>query len=194
MVIYHTGMRPNEVLALKIKDINIKKDLITIVPDDQRDNSKTKNIREVPMSQELSLLIKEWLKHEHSDECYLFGSPFTPGRGNSGYHKAGRGANHPDYFKPSMTRISRDTVTKLWNTLIISNKELGIKKYLYASKHTGSDDKILAGIDVDALKDMYGHTSKYMTLTYITKLKEVHQQQIKNLAPAFVPANPTPSQ
>lgn len=39
--------------------------------------------------------------------------------------------------------------------------------------------------DLEALKEMYGHTSKYMTLEYVTKLKEIHRKQIIALSPDF---------
>lgn len=183
MVEYDTGMRPNEILALQMKDVDLIRRTITIVPELSRDNSKTKNIRYVPITNSLLLLLREWLKETPPAGWYIFGSPYESGRGNSGSAKHGRGSMHPDYFKPSGTRIKRDTVTRLWKKLIID--DLGIKKYLYAGKHTGADDKILAGIDLEALKEMYGHTSKYMTMEYVTKLKEIHRKQIIELSPDF---------
>jgi integrase len=183
MMTYHTGMRPNEVLALKRSDVDLTKRIISIVPETSRDNSKTKNIRIVPLCDELYFLLKEWLKDMVPAEYYVFGSPFTSGRGNSGSSKTGRGVTHPDYFRPSFTRIKRDTITKLWKKIVID--DLKINKHLYAGKHTGADDKIMAGIDLEALKELYGHSSKFMTMNYVTKLKEIHHKQIKALSPEF---------
>ncbi|HLA51975.1 MAG TPA: site-specific integrase, partial [Flavitalea sp.] len=183
MMIYHTGMRPNEVLALRVSDINMATKVITLNPDADRDNSKTKGIRLIPLVDSLFLLLREWLEHDHQPGCYIFGSPFSPGRGNAGSSTKGHGAFHEKYFRPSMTRIKRDTVTKLWKKVVIDT--LQIKKHLYAAKHTGGDDKIMAGIDLEALKEMYGHTSKFMTMKYITKLKEIHHKQIIALSPDF---------
>jgi len=45
-------------------------------------------------------------------------------------------------------------------------KKLGIEKHQYALKHTGADDKILAGVPLEALRDLYGHSSKLMTEKY----------------------------
>lgn len=178
MIIYNAGMRPNEVLALRPSDIDLNKRLILLVPDKGRDNSKTKKIRHIPISDSLFVLLKEWLKHEHQPGDYLFGSPYASGKGNQG-----TGVKHADYFKPSPVRIKRDTLTKLWKRIVIDG--LGINKHFYAAKHTGSDDKILSGISVDALQSMYGHTSKFMTLKYITELKEIHAREIRDKSPEF---------
>lgn len=184
MIIYNTGMRPNEVLALRPSDVDLEKRLIKIIPDQERDNSKTKNIRHVPISESLFVLLKQWLKHEHKLNYYLFGSPYESRKGLRGSTTGGfRGVMHPDFFKPSPTRIKRDTLTKLWKKVIIDG--LGISKHFYSAKHSGADAKILAGISIDALQSMYGHTSKYMTLKYITELKEIHAREIREKSPEF---------
>lgn len=194
-VLYHTGIRPKEILALRIKDINLKKQVITIVPDLARENSKTKSLRLVPISDQLLPFLAELELHAYPEDYYVFGSPFAAGMGNrgagsekwtqkDGKKKTGvQGARRSDYFMPSSGQIKRDTVTKLWKDIIIDG--LGINKHLYALKHTGADDKILAGIDLDALRDLYGHRSKYMTETYAKKVKEVYSTQIRAKSPAF---------
>jgi len=183
MVIYHTGIRPKEVLALKVKDINRDNSEITIVPNLTAENSKTKNIRKVPINQHLQLLIREFRLQDYSKDFYIFGSPFEAGKGNRGSSKTGSGVFHVDYFKPSLISIKRDTVTKLWKKIV--KDKLQINKYQYAMKHTGADDKILAGIDLDALRELYGHSSKFMTEKYARKVKEVYREQIMVNSPAF---------
>ncbi len=44
MCIFYGGIRPKEVLSLKIKDIDFKQQLIKIIPDLESENSKTKTI------------------------------------------------------------------------------------------------------------------------------------------------------
>jgi len=183
MCIYHTGIRPKEVLSLRIKDINKDLSEITILPDLVSENSKTKKIRKVPVNLHLQPFIRELKLNDYPDDYFIFGSPFLPGLGNKGSTTNGRGATHPDYFKPSLTQIKRDTVTKLWKKIV--KDHLKIDKYQYALKHTGSDDKILAGISLDALRDMYGHSSKYMTEKYARKIKEVYRDQIIEKSPSF---------
>ncbi len=180
MVVYHTGIRPKEALALKISDVNFQRKIITIKPDLLLENSKTKSIRIVPINEHLLQLLYNHCNNFNEQNCYLFGSPFESKVGNRGY---GYGSKRNDYFSPSFVQIKRDTPTKLWNSIVI--KKIGIKKYMYALKHTGADDKILAGIDIDALQSMYGHTSKFMTAKYISKLKDVHNEKIRILSPNF---------
>lgn len=184
MSLYQTGVRPKELLALKIKDVDLINHQILIKPDLNLENSKTRKIRKVPISNELVPFFRELELHNYSRECFLFGSTNEPGKGNCGSAAGGaRGAMHPDYFKPSFVRVKRDTVTKLWKRIV--KDELGIDKYLYAAKSTGADDKILAGIPVDALREMYGHSSKQMTERYISVLQKLNAKQIIEKSPGF---------
>ncbi len=200
-IVYHTGIRPKELLALRIADVDMKRRLITIVPDLKEENSKTNFIRPVPISNALYPFFREMYLEQYSGEFFLFGSPFEPGKGNRGAgsvrHPWGqrRGHNHqfgifgamrPDYLTPSPWQASRDTVGRLWKVLIKDPETgLGINKCLYAAKHTGADDKILAGIDLDALRNLYGHRSKQMTERYAKQVKEVFYSNIRTHAPAF---------
>lgn len=43
---------------------------------------------------------------------------------------------------------------------------MGVNKYLYASKHTGADDKIDVGLSLKEIQIMYGHASESMTKRY----------------------------
>lgn len=184
LVIYQTGIRPKEILALRIKNIDLINSQITIIPDLEAETSKTKKIRKVPISKNLLPFLRELGLQEYSRECFVFGSMSEPGKGNKGSGKGGvRGAMHPDYFKPSMVRIKRDTVTKFWKRIIID--KLGIQKHLYAAKHSGANSMIQAGIDLDTLKELFGHSSKLMTEKYASAVKKVRFNEIIEKAPAF---------
>ncbi|HKZ67815.1 MAG TPA: tyrosine-type recombinase/integrase [Chitinophagaceae bacterium] len=174
-MLYHTGIRPKEILALKIPDINLEKKLITIASDIKEENSKTTNVRHVAISNQLMPFLKELQLNKYPSSYYVFGGKKT---GPSGAMKN-------DFFSPSPNHVKRDTVTKLWKTIVING--LKINKHLYALKHTGADDKILAGIELDALRELYGHTSKLMTEGYAKKIREVNRKQIIENAPAFAP-------
>jgi integrase len=199
-VLYHTGIRPKEILALRISDVDLGKQLITIAPDIAQENSKTTALRHVAISNQLLPYLKAMCFENFPSSYYVFGSPFGPGgnRGSVAWVSVGKsadgkktglsGAMRPDYFKPSPNHIKRDTVTRFWNKLVMDPfNGLGINKHLYALKHTGADDKILAGIDLDALRELYGHKSKLMTETYAKKVREVNRKQIIENAPAFAP-------
>lgn len=185
-VLYYTGIRPKEILSLKVKDIRLNDNLIVIQPVISEENSKTINVRYVAINPYLKEILREMLATNPPPEHYLFGSCYSGG-GNRGSAGSGlSGAMHPDYFRPSPFKVKRDTATKLWKKLIID--ELGINKYMYALKHTGADDLILAGVSTDALKEMFGHTSKLTTEIYTSKVKAVRRSEIIEKAKAFAVA------
>ena len=107
-------------------------------------------------------------------EYYLFGSFREAGKGNIGKYKD---------FIPGPTKINRDTATKRWEKIV--KKGLGIDMNLYAMKHLGADRKILAGLEIDSLRELYGHTSKLMTEKYARVIKEVHRKNILENSPAL---------
>jgi integrase len=184
MVTFHTGIRPKEVLALRIKDVDLNRALITIIPDLEEENSKTKKIRKVPVNNHLLSFLRELQLQNYPSDYYIFGSPYPAGQGNRGSAKGQlTGAMHPDYFKPSTTRIKRDTITKLWKKIVIDH--LGIEKYQYAMKHTGANDKIMAGMDLSVLQELYGHSSKLMTMKYASAVKDVYRSEIIEKSPEF---------
>lgn len=183
LVIYHTGIRPKEVLALRISDLDLKGQMIKIVPDLDEENAKTKKVRRVPVNNELLFYLYQLELHKYPEDYYIFGSPFGPGGNRGSAPGAIMGAMRPDYFLPSQNRIKRDTVTKLWHEVV--KKKLGIDKYLYSMKHTGGDDKILAGVDLDALRSMYGHGNKRMTEIYTKQIKNVYRNEIIEKSPSF---------
>lgn len=180
MVIYHTGIRPKEVLALKISDLNFENGMIIIKPNLEAENSKTKKIRMIPMCEHLYLLMKQLCSgFENRKDYYVFGSPFDK-KGNKGRNG---GSKNKKFFSPSLNKPKADTPNRLWKILI--KDELGIDKYLYANKHTGTDDKLLAGLDLDSLRELYGHSSKFMTQKYASQLKNISFDKIKRFSPNF---------
>jgi site-specific recombinase XerD len=56
---------------------------------------------------------------------------------------------------------------------------------MYAMKHLGANKKILAGLDIDSLRELYGHSSKLMTEKYATVIKELHRKEILDKSPDF---------
>ncbi|MFT3825124.1 MAG: tyrosine-type recombinase/integrase [Chitinophagaceae bacterium] len=186
MIIYHTGIRPKEILALQVPDVQLSKRNIKIVPSSKKKNSKTKKIRNVPINDHLLPLLKTLDFEKYPADHYIFGSPLPNGPRGCKLHLGvyERGIGRPDYFTPSAFRIRRDTVTKFFNKVV--RKELGINKFMYGLKHTGADDNILAGIPLDALKTIYGHHSKYMTEIYAKKIKQVYRDLIITKSSGFL--------
>jgi integrase len=136
--------------------------------------TKPKRKRIVPINQHLMVHYKN-MNFEHlPKEYYLFGSFREPGKGNIGKYKD---------FISGPTHINRDTATKRWEKIV--KKGLGIQMNMYALKHHGANMKILAGLELDSLRELYGHTSKLMTEKYAKVVKEVHRKNILENSPAF---------
>jgi integrase len=170
LTIFHTGIRPEEILKITLKMVDLNKSEI-ILP---AGITKTKKKRIVPINKHLMDYYSKMELHDLPDHFYLFGSFRNPGKGNLGKHKD---------FIPAPTKLKRDTATKRWEKIV--KKGLGITMNMYALKHLGANRKILAGLDLDSLRELYGHSSKLMTEKYATIVKEVHRNNIMENSPAL---------
>lgn len=167
MIIYHTGIRPKEVLAMKIKSYLKEDNMFKLDPGDPGDeNTKNGKRRYAPVNRHLQNIIANLKLDNCPDDWYIFSTN----------------------FKPGPKRLHRNTASKWWKKIIMappSKGGLGLPFHLYDLKYWGGDDKILAGVDLNALKELYGHSSKRMTVKYLTKLKQIHFNQILEKSPAF---------
>jgi len=189
-LIYHTGIRPKEVLALEVGDISLDELIITIAPEEGSENSKTKNVRKVPINPHLYEQLVGLNLQDFPDEFYVFGTPMKRNCGSASKEDGNRvfGAMRTDYLTPNRFRIKRDTVTKLWKKLVIDEPPtgLGIKKHLYAAKHTGTDDKTDEGLALTDIQVLYGHSSEAMTARYKKRKRENEaKKEILAKSPAF---------
>ncbi len=106
---------------------------------------------------------------------YLFGSFKEPGKGN-------RGSNQllPSLI-PAPTKTKVDTTTRLWEKIV--KKELKIDVTMYSMKKYGANKKLEAGISIDAIQNVHGHSTKEMTHIYLTNLNEVSRKEISEKTP-----------
>jgi len=169
VTIFHTGIRPDELLGIKIGDIDLKNYYIKLKAPD----SKVAKYRNIPINNFLAAIYKEMELNDYPNDYYLFGS----------WREKERGAKPGMDFIPGPYRLKRSIASKLWTKLI--KKGLGIEVNLYSMKHLGANKKILAGMDLDTLRELYGHTSKMMTLRYAKVVKQVYANQIRELSPDF---------
>ncbi len=168
--IFHTGIRPEELLHIQLKMVNLKKSQIILPPE----ITKTGIERIVPLNPFLKAYFEEMNLSEYNSSFYLFGSR---------REFSNRGLKKDLDFIPAPNRLNRDCASKLWRKLIKDG--LGIEATMYSLKHLGADKKILAGVELDALRELYGHTSKRMTLRYAKVVKEVNRNQIIEKSPDF---------
>lgn len=169
-MLFHTGIRPVELTRLKMSMIDLQRMEITL----PSNITKTKKKRVVPINEYLWADMNLILDREFPDSFYLFGSERPSGKGNIGLHKD---------FNPGPTQMKRDTATKRWEKLIKIG--LGIKCTMYSIKKAGANAKILAGMSIRALQELFGHTSEVTTEIYITNLQEVMKKEIIAKSPSM---------
>lgn len=170
ITIFHTGIRPVEILRLTLEMIDLQKSEITL----PGEITKNKKRRVVPINPFLANFYREMNFSELSKEYYLFGSHKIP---KKAYKKT------EPMFIPGPKNITRNDASNYWKNVV--KDALGIQMNMYAMKHFGADQKILAGISLETLKELYGHSSTLMTETYAKKIKEVYRRQIIDQSPDF---------
>lgn len=169
--LFHTGIRPKEILSIKLEMIDIYKQQI-VLPASTTKSRKRKRV--VPINNHLLKFYLEMDLDKYPQNYYLFGSFRVPGKGNIGSDKD---------FIPGPTPIKRDTATRRWETIV--KKGLGINVNMYSEKHRGANAKIIAGMPLDALRELYGHTSKLMTEKYAKAIKDIYRKEIMENSPEY---------
>ena len=160
---YYLGIRPKEILLLKCSDVNIKNKTIKILPEDSKDSS----YRYVPILNPVLELLSNFDLSNPTN--YLIGRPKPYGC---------RFFKH-EYFCPNPYPIKRDTATRKWKEYIIDG--LGINVKCYSLKHTGANDKLLAGMDLKTISEMFGHSDEKMTEIYANFINKIRFTEAQNI-------------
>lgn len=174
ITVFHTGIRPAELLRVNLGMINLAKNEFNL----PATITKNKTARTVPINKYLKEYLIEINFSKLPKNYYLFGSLKSPGKGK----KKKENKLIPD-FVPSPNPVVRKTASIRWEEIVKDG--LGIKMNLYAMKHYGADKKILAGMNMDSLRELYGHSSKLMTEKYAKIIKEVYRKDIMDNSPDF---------
>lgn len=170
--IFHTGIRPEELLHIQLKMVDLKKNQI-ILPSGI---TKTNIERIVPINPFLKDYFEKMDLSNYDSNYFLFGTK---------REHSNRGLKKDLDFTPAPNRLNRDCASKLWRKLIKDKQGLNLDVNMYSLKHLGANKKILAGVELDALRELYGHTSKMMTLRYAKVVKEINRNQILERSPDF---------
>jgi len=163
LLIYHTGIRPKEALLLTNEMVDLFESKITLPASITKDDGD----RIVPINKYLKNMFLLMEINRFPKHYYIFG----------------RSDNKFNNFLPSESSLKRKYASDLWHKLVKS--DLGINVDLYAFKHLGANEKILSGVSIDALKELYGHSSTLMTETYATQIKQIRQKEILENSPDF---------
>jgi integrase len=170
MTIYHTGIRPEELLKVRLCMVDMGRFEINLVGE----ITKNKTPRTTPIVAELFALFELMEFNKLPKDYFLFGSD---------KEKFKHGAQTVRQYIPAHAKIRRANASLLWRKVV--KDSLCINMTLYALKKHGANAKILAGVSVGALKDLFGHSSELTTAIYITKLKEINRNEILEKSPKF---------
>jgi len=146
-LLYGTGIRLNELVNLKWKDVQLKEGLIKVL-------GKRRKERIIPLPQELIKLLRDYTSSIHDESTYVITS------------------NNGDQVYPMFVyRTVNKYLTQYTNSDIKSPHVL---------RHTFATHLLNKGADLNAVKDLLGHSSLAATQVYthntIEKLKKVYKQ------------------
>jgi len=149
LILLRTGMRIGELLNTKVVDINLEEKRIEIY-----EARKTRTGRVVYLSKDAEAALKKWLHERDSQEPYLFYS------------------SHRDHDRISYTGARR-VFNKYMTEAGLSHKGYS----LHCLRHTFASELLNAGMRLECLQQVLGHsciemTRRYARLTDITRREE----------------------
>ena len=169
LLVYHTALRPKELVGLQIYNYYETEECFKISPTEsviiygkRESKTKTKLTRYVPIPPEAMELLKAMNLSKYPKDYFIFSTEFTPGELN----------------------IPRKRATEIWKKHVIDT--LKIDKKLYGVKHLGIDDKIDNDTSIDAIRQQAGHTTKQMTERYSKNIKLKNQKEINKKSKGFL--------
>jgi integrase len=165
---FHTGIRRNELLRVRLNMVDLNNNSIYL----SEYITKTGIARVTPINEYLKPLLKSLDIENLPKDYFLFGSHDQ---------KFKKKDNETLNFTPAQNQLRSWVASNLWKNEI--KKKLGIEMTLYSIKKHGANEKILAGLSVDALRELFGHTSEVTTQIYITNLKEINRKEILQKSP-----------
>lgn len=171
-VIFHLGIRPEEILKIRLSMVDMDKNKITLPPNITKNRKK---YRILPINQYLKKDLETMNFRELPQDYFLFGSFKESGLGN-------RGKNQflPDFI-PGYTHINRDTATRKWEKVV----KIGLKIdcTMYSIKKYGANKKASAGISTEAIQGVFGHSKMETTLIYLTEQDEINRKEVMDKSP-----------
>jgi integrase len=173
-VIFHLGIRPEEILKIRLSMVDMDKNVITLPPNITKNRKK---YRIMPINKHLKRDLETMSFRELPKDYFLFGSFKEAGLGN-------RGKNQflPDFI-PGPTHTNRDTATRRWESVV----KIGLKIdcTMYSIKKYGANKKASAGISTEAIQGVFGHSEKETTLIYLTNQDEINRKEVMDNSPDF---------
>lgn len=154
-LIFYCFMRPQEIVRLKHKDINIRIGRI-IINGNQSKNKKTQVV-ELPKAFLDQIDPEDWVGKPND---YIFSRKFMPGN----------------------KEILPIRIAEAWQKFA---REMGIDKPIYGLKHTGVGMAFDSGINPRDLQIHIRHASLDETMKYLNRFRMVTSERLKNEFPSF---------
>lgn len=143
--IYYSFTRPNEIINLKVRDIDLRSMTIKI----SSESSKTGKALIKPITKNLLDLILDNKLLNYPSNFYLFGKLLNSGAVKCSVNYAS--SKHTEILKKLDLHRKNETV-------------------LYSWKHTGNINAYLAGLDIKVIQKINGHSSLQTTEIYLRRL------------------------
>jgi len=151
---YRTGVRLSELINIKINDVNLYNLTVTVL-------GKRNKMRQIPLTNKFKVLIQKYLvarsdfmKEKGTVHDYVI----TENNGNQMYPKF--------VYRLVKTEISKVSTSK--------------KRSPHILRHTFATTMLNHGADINAIKELLGHSSLAATQVYthnsVEKLKEIYKQ------------------
>ncbi|MBK9399904.1 MAG: tyrosine-type recombinase/integrase [Bacteroidetes bacterium] len=151
---YRTGVRLSELIGLKVSDVNLYNLTITVL-------GKRNKIRQIPITNNFRQILTEYLEErqkfmlEHCTDHPYF---FVENKGNQMY---------PGF----VYRLVKNSISRV---------STGEKRSPHVLRHSFATAMLNHGADINAIKELLGHSSLAATQVYthnsIEKLKEIYKQ------------------
>lgn len=168
IIAMNTGLRKGELLSLRWGNVNLVNDYLTISGSD----AKSGKARHIPLNQNSKQALVKWqsdLKQAKALTIALANSEAKAGKESaiaSSYVFEGDNGNHLADIK------------KAWGNLL---EEAGIAKFRFHDlRHHFASKLVMAGVDLNTVRELLGHSNLDMTLRY-AHLAPEHKAAAVNL-------------
>lgn len=149
---YHSGLRPKQILRLQVKDIDLEQCVIKASGDTNKIGLQ--QVKAIP--EHFTERIRNHLQGSEPN-VYVFGSR--------------------PHLNPSDKPALRDSVTKKWQRIV--KRKLGINKSMYSIRHKSAADMYYDGIDIKTISIFLGHRSIVTTEKYLRSIVDFSLEKLK---------------
>lgn len=174
-MLYETGLRINEFLCLRIKDIDFALNRINVVSGKGGKDRFT--ILPASLTDELKIHIQKVYKIHQNDLEDGFGNAYLPDRLGRKYRNIGKQFSWQFLFPAS--RIFHDRVSGNWGrwhidihviskAISAAAKQSGIKKHVtsHTLRHSFATHLLESGVNLRIIQELLGHKSPETTMIY----------------------------